>query len=216
MKRPLNPTEKQQLRIQKAFHERRLRIGWKFKATLYAVITILLSILLIYFLPNYEISWVGIIAFPLAIIYIYFNIKNQLDDFKKSKERLKQINPLLASNDVEIQRFKCRKAIIFPEYEDESICYALEIAKNQLLFWWDYEHTARFNLPNTLFETYTDKSLLQIFHTEIYPLGERFQPIVIDPEIKWEIADILPGHRHIIDSNVDNFLNQIEIKLTKP
>lgn len=215
MKRSLNPTEQQQLRILKAFHKKRLRNGFKWKTLLKSGLFIFGFAAIIYFLNNHEISWVGKIGLPFTLFILYLNIKAYFQNRKISQKEILQIDQLLISNKIEVIQYKCKRAILFSEYEDEGVCYALELADNRLLFWWDIDHIGQGFLPSSIIEIYADEMMRNLLKVDIRPLGERFIPIVISPEIKWEIADLLPSHREIIDSNVDAFLQQIELELKK-
>lgn len=213
MKRSLTTTEQQQLRILQAFYKKRLRDGFKWKLVAKNGFFIVAFVAIIYFFNGHDISWVGIIGLPFTSLILYLNIRDYFREQKIFKKELPQIEQLLASDEIEVIQYNCKKAILFSEYEDEGACYALELADNRLLFWWDIDYGGQGFLPNSIIEVYADEMMKNLLKVDIRLLGERFMPIVILPEIKWEVADLLPGHRDIIDSNVDAFLQKIEQEL---
>ena len=208
--RSLTSEETAQLNITKLFHEKRLKEKFNWKKVVLALLLELLFIVIIYFFDHYRFSLIA----KLGVVIVPFLIWSWVTNFKVNRKKASNLLRTISSIDVEkginVFEYKCKKAIFFPCHEDEANCYALEVDDNKLLFWWDADYSYQEFLPNTKFELYEKEDYEKIFKRSIIPLGNKFQPITIRSEIKWELWGELPNHKEVISSNVQNFLKKLK------
>ena len=210
-KRQLTEDEKKQMRITKLFHENRLKEGFNWKKFVVWILILICCILTIYFFDEYWFSLIAKFGIGIIPIGLWVWIKSYKEDIQQSEKLSKIIHDVEEKKqEIEVIEYECKKAIYMPMHEDEGDCYALEIGKNKLMFWWDNEFIEEGILPNTKFEIFKNDELELIFGKRIRTLGNRFQPINIRPEIKWEFWGKIPEHGEIINSTVDKFLTEIE------
>lgn len=209
-KRKLSTVEEKQINIAKLFHKNRYEKGFFWKKFIIAIFVEIIAIILIYSFANHDLIFIAKIAVVFVPVMVWVWFSNFKADKKKSEKILKKIEEIEQTNEVTVTVYECTKALSLGNYEDEGNCYGMEIGNDQMLFWWDYDYSEIGLLPNTKFEVYEDDDLFDIFGKRLTVLGEKFQGIVIKPEIKWDNSDIIPNHKEVISSTVEDFLLKIE------
>lgn len=213
--RPLTIDENKQLDITKLFHEKRLNERMNWNKIMVAALAEVVSVVLIYYLDDNWASYFAKFAVAVLPLWIWLDLSEFKSNRKESIKLLDIIGKIESQRGVVTTKYECEKAIHFEEHYDEADCYALEVGENKLMFWWDPEYSEGAILPNSRFEVYNDEQVELIFRTRIRVLGQPFQAIKIRSEIKRDVWGELPGHREIIDSTVDVYLQNIEQRYRK-
>ncbi len=211
-KRNLTSEEQQLLRINKGFHQQRLEKGFNWKKLGILISLFLAFVLTIYFLGDHWLSFIakwGVVIIPIAL---WSDLSHFRSNTKQSMELLQTISELEQAGTIHVLEYHCTKAIKFDVFEDEGICHAMQVGKNELLLWWDNAYEELQYLPNTRFEIFLDEKTEQVFGRRVNILGDPIQPTNIRPEVKWDFMDQMPGHREVINSTVDQLLADIEAK----
>lgn len=209
--RPLTKKELKLIKITELFHQQRFSKTYSWKWFILTLVVIFTCVIIaLYKNEVEEYAW----AVFISVIFIWYRWVS-FKEFNKrkteSKKTLDYIKHITAKSTIRVTEYFSKRAILFEEYEDEGICHALEVGKNQLYFFWDiHEFGTSQYLPNTHFEVYEDKELPYVLGQDINMLGLPFQPIKIKRSIKWELSEILPTENIVKNISLDAFLDEIE------
>lgn len=209
-RRPLSQKEMKALKKVRNTNQNVLKRGYKWPNVVAALILAAICV--------YGATWtrydlvtflLGVSAF-FSLGYVIFMPYEAYKDIRRAKKMIRKIDSVMDGGTVEVTPVKATRVAMAKEHEDEGDLYLVEVANDQLLYVWDFDHNLRKGFPCLEFEFY-DEEFQVLIGRQINPISEKIKPIVIDSEGKWNYLKKFgsPGHMEIRKGNFDRIIEKM-------
>lgn len=159
--------------------------AFNWKSFFICLALLILSIIHIYF---YSFSnWSIPSKFLVSILPVWFwvIIEDYFKNKKSSHRKLLAIQELKNNAKIEVFSIHANKVALLDEYEDEGVCYLIEMKNGECLYLWDNQYNFPNCFPNDYFEYYLNKVYSYCVDETILCLGSKINFIDIDGNSKW-------------------------------
>lgn len=209
-RRPLNVKETKTLQKIRSTAQKDLAQGLKLH---YIAVAVIIGALCLYVANWTRYDVVALIFGTIAVFGFSCLAFMPYELFKfrrKAKQKIKQVEGLLAENSIEVYSVIATRIAVAKEFEDEGDLYIIETAGNDILYLWDYDYNLKKNFPCLEFEIYSDE-FFKVIGRQIYPLTEKIKPFVITAKAKWAYMKKIgpPGHLALEKKSFDKVVERI-------